>query len=106
MRAAWAQGRNFDPTLLTMSTRTGGFILGEAILGVAKLGEASSVVPMDVDFTSITINEPCTVEDGMFVHREVATCSLTATLPAKVALRGEWIQVAASRKDMLVGFCY
>lgn len=94
MRDAWAHGRNYDPNLLTLSTRTGGFILGEAILGVSKLGEASTVVPIEVDFTSITINEPCTVDDGMFVQREVATCSLSATLPDKVALRGEWIQVA------------
>lgn len=94
MRPAWAHGRNYDPALLTLSTRTGGFVLGEAVLGVSLLGQASSVVPLDMDFTSITINEPCTVESGMFVHREVATCSLTATLPDKTALRGEWVQAA------------
>jgi hypothetical protein len=94
MRPAWRrQGRNFDPTHLDLFTATPGFILGESVLGVDELGGAGPDVEIDATFTSIQISSPTTVEDGLFVHREVETCSLSATLPEKMQLRNRWIAI-------------
>lgn len=93
MRPAWAHGRNFDIDLLTFATATPGFILGEAIIGTSLLGDRGTSVPLGGDFTSVTVNEPTTVDDGMFVHREVMSCQLSATLPDMVAMKGEWLEV-------------
>jgi hypothetical protein len=103
MRAAWAQGRNYDVDLLTISLATPGFILGEAILGTSLLGDRGTDVPFDPDFTSIQIDEPTTVEDGLFVHREVATCKLTATLPEMIELRGRWLTLAYDGVQLFAG---
>lgn len=91
MRPAWAHGRNFDPNNLRFYTASRGFIIGESIIGVDPLGGAGPDVELDVDFTSLSISSPCIVEDGLFVHREVEMCTLTATLPEKLALEGEWL---------------
>lgn len=103
VRAAWAQGRNYDVSLLTVSLATPGFILGEAVLGESVLGDRGTDVPFDADFTSITIDEPTTVEDGLFVHREVATLKLSATLPDMVALRGRWLTLAYDGRTLFAG---
>ncbi|MET9313831.1 hypothetical protein ABZX12_18620 [Kribbella sp. NPDC003505] len=91
MRPAWAKGHNYDPAHLTMYTANPGFIIGESLLGVDPLGGAGADTPIDARFTSITITSPTTVEDGLFVHREVETCNLSATLPEKIDLRNQWI---------------
>lgn len=92
-RPAWAHGRNFDPNNLRFYTASRGFIIGESLIGVDPLGGAGADVELDVDFTSLQISSPTTVEQGLFVHREVETCTLTATLPAKLDLEGEWLIV-------------
>lgn len=93
MREAWASGANFNPANLTFHTASRGFIIGESLIGVDPLGGAGPDVPLDAEFTSMQISSPTTVEDGLFVHREVETCNLTATLPEMVELEGEWIIV-------------
>jgi hypothetical protein len=102
-RPAWQRGRNYDVDLLTFSTATPGFILGEAIIGTSLLGDRGTSVEQDADFTSITVDEPTTVDDGMFVHREVAVCTMTATLPERVALRGQWIELAYDGHQLFEG---
>ena len=91
MRPAWARGHNYDPAHLTMYTANPGFIIGESLIGVDPLGGATADTPLDATFTSINITSPTTVEDGLFVHREVETCNLSATLPEKIDLRNQWI---------------
>lgn len=102
-RPAWQRGRNYDVDLLTFSTATPGFILGEAIIGTSLLGDRGISVEQDADFTSIAVDEPTTVDDGMFVHREVAVCNMTATLPERVALRGQWIELAYDGHQLFEG---
>lgn len=91
MRPAWARGRNYDPAHLQMFTADPGFIIGKSLIGVDALGGAGPDTALPLTFTSITITSPTTVEDGLFVHREVETCSLTATLPDKIDLKNQWI---------------
>lgn len=93
MRPAWQRGWNFDPRNLKFYTANPGFIIGESLLGVDQLGAAGTDTALDATFTSLTINSPTTVDEAGFVHRDVETCTLTATLPAKVNLRGKWIIV-------------
>ena len=93
MRPAWRGRRNYDVADLALFTATPGFIIGESLVGVAPLGAAGSDVAIPATFTGITITSPTTVEDGLFVHREVETCSLSATLPGKVDLRNQYIAV-------------
>lgn len=102
-REAWARGRNYDVDLLTFSTATPGFILGEAVIGESLLGDRGTDVEVDMDFTSITVSEPTTVEDGLFVHREVSFCNITATLPSLLTLRGRWVRVAYDGSDLFEG---
>lgn len=93
MRPSWSRGWNFDPKNLKLYTANPGFVIGESILGVDLLGGAGPDVLLDATFTSITITSPTTVEAGMFVHRDVETCTLTATLPEKIDLRNQWVVV-------------
>jgi hypothetical protein len=93
VRPAWARGRNFDASQLEFYTAEPGFILGEAILGEDSLGGAGPDELLPATFTSLNINSPTTVEDGMFVHRELETCQLSATLPEAMDLRLRWFAV-------------
>lgn len=93
MRGAWAHGANYDRAKLKFYTAQRGFILGEGILGVDKLGGDGAEVELPADFTSLQITEPVTVDNGLFVHREVQTAVLTATLPTKVNLRNQRLVV-------------
>jgi len=94
MRPAWyGHGRNFDPANLRFYTASRGFIIGESIIGVDPLGGAGPDVELAADFTSLQISSPTIVEDGLFVHREAQTVTLTATLPEVVDLEGEWLIV-------------
>lgn len=93
MRSAWARGVNFDAQNLTFYTASPGFIIGESIIGVDELGGAGPDEVLPATFTSLGITSPTTVEAGLFVHREVETCQLTATLPDSRDLRGRWIAV-------------
>lgn len=102
-REAWARGRNYDVDLLRITWATPGFILGEAILGESLLGDRGADVEIEMDFTSITINEPTTVVDGFFVHREVSGCTLTATLPEMVEFEGRWMRIEYDGKELFAG---
>jgi hypothetical protein len=103
MRPAWQRGWNFDPKKLKLYTASPGFVIGESILGVDPLGGPGADVQIAAEFTSITITSPTTVEDGMFVHREVETCTLTATLPAKVDLKNQWIAITYYTEEIYRG---
>lgn len=92
MRAAWASGANYDRSDLEFATASPGFVLGESLLG-DPLGADGVYTPLAADFTSMSIVSPCAVEDGLFVHREVETCNLTATLPDMVELEGLRLRV-------------
>ena len=102
-RPAWAQGRNYDVNLLAVTLASPGFILGDAVLGESELGDRGTDEPFEADFTSITIDEPTTVENGLFVHREVASCRLSATVPTMTALRGRWIKLAYDGAQLFAG---
>jgi hypothetical protein len=93
VREAWAEGVNYDRSQLTFWTADPGFILGEAIIGESLLGTTGADEELDADFTSVVIDSPTTVEDGLFVHREVETCTLTATLPNMLDLRSKRIAI-------------
>lgn len=103
MRPAWARGANYDRAQLEFYTADPGFIIGESLLGVDPLGGAGDDTLIPADFTSLNITSPTVVEDGMFVHREVETCQLTATLPAMVALKGKWIVVNYAGTELYRG---
>lgn len=103
MRSAWARGRNFDPDLLTFAVANPGFIIGESLIGVDPLGGAGADTPLDAEFTGLSISSPTTVESGLFVHREVETCQLSATLPEKVDLENQWIVVKYAGTEIYRG---
>lgn len=103
MRPAWAAGVNYDRAQLKMFTANPGFILGESILGVDPLGGAGADVPLPATFTSIQITSPTTVDDGMFVHREVETCNLSATLPEMIELQNQWIAIKYGTTEIYRG---
>lgn len=90
MKPAWqGNGRNYDATSLTFWSAEPGFILGESKLGETKLGWDGTLTEIPGEFTSVTIEDPTTVENGLFVHREVLTCTLSATIPDKRDLQGK-----------------
>jgi hypothetical protein len=90
VKPAWqGTGRNYDATKLTFWSADPGFILGESKLGEAKLGFDGTLTEIPGEFTSVTIEDPTTVENGLFVHREVLTCTLSATIPEKRDLQGK-----------------
>lgn len=95
--------RNYDISLLTFAVGSPGFIIGEGIIGVTPLGPEVGLSFIGKDFTSLVVNQPCIVEDGLFVHREVESCTLTTTNPAHLDLKGQrlWIQYAT--KTLFLG---
>lgn len=99
----WADGRNFDLNQLSFWTADVGFILGEGVLGETPLGPDGSYVSHGKNFTSITANYPGVVEDGLFVHREVASMELTTTDPSLRALKGKRIYVQYGTKKVFDG---
>lgn len=104
MRPAWARGSNYDRQALKFYTATKGFTIGESLLGGPDLlGADGPDVELQADFTSCTINTPCTVEQGLFVHREVETCQLTGTLPGITALEGKRLAVKYQAFELFRG---
>ncbi|HEY9415278.1 MAG TPA: hypothetical protein VIQ30_10995 [Pseudonocardia sp.] len=94
---------NFDLAALTFYVANPGFIIGQSLIGVDFLGGAGADTPLGGDFTSMSISSPTTVESGLFVHREVETCQLTATLPAMVDLENQWIAVKYQATEVYRG---
>jgi hypothetical protein len=86
-RDTWqARGSNYDPARLEVYTNESGFILGVSKLG-DKLGvDGAEVLLPATSFTGINISTTCSVETGLFVHRDTAVCNLTATMPSHIAL--------------------
>jgi hypothetical protein len=103
MRPAWRGRRNYDATKLLLFTADPGFVIGQSLIGVDPLGGAGSDVVLPATFTGISINSPTTVEDGLFVHREVETCTLSATLPEKVSLRNQWVVIKYGSTEVYRG---
>lgn len=85
----WAGNANYDLGKLTFQVATQGFVLGEGILGESILGGDSAYSVIPADFTSLTVNDPSVVEDGLFVRREVSTATLTSTLPELLEHKGK-----------------
>ncbi len=85
----WAGHANYDLSKLTFKVAAPGFVLGESILGESTLGQDSNYQLVPADFTSLVVNEPSTVEDGLFVRREVTTATLTSTRPELMAHKGK-----------------
>jgi hypothetical protein len=105
---AWAGGPNYDVSALEVYTANPGFVLGESVLGDDVLGEDGGYSLRTADFTSITISDQSTVENGLFVRREVSTATLTSTNPEHLGLKGQrlWITYAggtAVGKTLLMG---
>lgn len=104
MRPAWqGHNRNFDAELLTFWSAAGGFVLGESRLGEDKLGEASEEFELVGEFTAVSFDAPTTVEAGLWVHREVQTCQITATLPDKRDLKGKPLIVRYAGQELFRG---
>lgn len=94
MRPAWAHGRNYDPSKLGFFTAVKAFTVGESLLGGPDLlGVDGPDVTLPATFTSCTISETTTVEDGLFVHRETPVCTVSATLPEVLDLEGQRLAV-------------
>jgi hypothetical protein len=89
----WAGNANYDLSKLTFMVATPGFILGEGVIGEDTLGTDSFYGTIPADFTSLVVNEPSTVEDGLFVRREVSTATLTSTRPELMAHKGKRLYV-------------
>lgn len=85
----WAGNANYDLSKLTFQVATQGFVLGEGVLGESILGGDSAYTVIPADFTSLTVNDPSVVEDGLFVRREVSTATLTSTLPELLEHKGK-----------------
>lgn len=103
MRPAWARGRNYDVSLLKFYTATPGFIIGSSIIGTDPLGGAGTDTLLPATYTSFSISSPTTVEQGMFVHREVETCNLSATLPEAMDLRLHWFAIKYGAAEVYRG---
>lgn len=104
MRPAWVRGANYDRAKLTFWTATPGFIIGRSELGGPDLlGAGGADVQIPADFTSMQISSQTTVEAGTFVHREVETCQLTATLPSMVDLSDQIIAVKYAGTEVYRG---
>lgn len=104
MRPAWHHGRNYDVASLAFSVADRGFTLGESELGGEDLlGEDGTPIALPKTFTQIAVDSKCTVDDGLFVHRETAICSLAATLPAMLDLKGKRLRVSYSGTTLFEG---
>jgi hypothetical protein len=95
--------RNYDIDLLTFWIAEPGFVLGEGILGVNKLGGDEAPVQIDMgQFYSMMIDSPDTV-DGVFVHREVRRLTLNAKVTAPVNYDGKRIIVKYDAVELFYG---
>lgn len=101
MRDSWVNS-NFDRTLLKFYTNESGFILGESKLG-DMLGIDGADVEIDATFTSINVTHSCSVESGLFVHRNVSVCEMTATLPSYIDLMKKRISIRYGSLDVFKG---
>ncbi len=95
--------RNYDIDQLTIQTATPGFIIGQSIIGESVLGPDSNYEQIGRFFTSIIVSQPCTVEDGLFVHREVDSCVVTTTKPEHLDLKGQRIWINYGSKVVFLG---
>lgn len=84
--------RNYDIDKLTFWIAEPGFIIGEGIIGVNRIGGDQAAVQIDPDFYSMTIDSPVTV-DGVFVHREVRRLTLKAKETTPITYEGKRIIV-------------
>lgn len=92
-----------DASLLTFEQWHPGFIWGEAVWGQSAWGADVNAGPFDAQFTSLTIDNPAVVEDGLFVHTDAETAQLTTTVPAHLDLRGERIQILYDGVELFYG---
>lgn len=95
--------RNYDETLLRFWIAEPGFIIGEGIIGVNRIGGDQTPVQINADFISMTIDSPCTVESGLFVYREVRQLTLVARVTAPINYDGKRILVEYNGFDMFYG---
>jgi hypothetical protein len=102
MRPKWAHGRNYDSDLLKIYTNESGFILGVSKLG-DRLGVDGADVEIPAEFTSINISHNCSVESGLFVHKEVSVCTLTATMPEHIDLMKKRLSVTYDGEILFKG---
>lgn len=95
MRPAWlGHDRNYDASKLSFFSAIKAFTIGESLLGGSDLlGVDGPDVELPGTFTSCTITETTTVEDGLFVHRETPVCTVSATLPEVITLEGKRLAV-------------
>lgn len=96
-------GVNYDVALLEFFQFRPGWIWGEAVWGESVWGTDTNAAAIGKTFTSLTINKPCTVEQGLFVHAEPATASLTTTDPAHLALKGQRLGIYYNGIELFYG---
>lgn len=99
----WADGRNYDLAQFKIQTATPGFVIGEAIIGESLIGPDGPYTDITQDFTSMVVHQPTVVEDGLFVHREVDSCTITTTNPNHLELRGQRVRVRYEPKLLFRG---
>lgn len=81
--------KNYDPDLLTFQQYRPGFIIGESVIGESVLGVDVAGPILSNDFTSLQINYPGTIEQGVFVTVDASSAQLTTTDPDHLDLRGQ-----------------
>ena len=89
--------------LLTFDRYRPGFLWGEAVWGQSVWGVDAPAGPLDSDFTSLTINKPGSVEDGLFVRTEAESAQLTTTVAADLDLKGERISISYDGDQLFYG---
>jgi hypothetical protein len=94
---------NYDIDLLQFVQWRPGFIWGEAIWGVSAWGVDTVLTSINKAFTSLVIDQPCVVEQGMFVHTEPPTATLTTTDPDHLTLRGQRLQILYNGQELFYG---
>jgi hypothetical protein len=95
--------RNYDIDKLTFWIAEPGFIIGEGILGFNKLGGDQTPVQIDPYFYSMVIDAPCTVDSGLFVHREVRRMTLNAKVKDSINYDGKRIVVMYGLLELFYG---
>jgi hypothetical protein len=96
-------GVNYDVALLTFSQFRPGWIWGEAVWGESVWGVDTLIGSIGASFTSLTINRPCVVEQGLFVHAEAVTATLNTTDPAHLALKGQRLGIYYNGIELFYG---
>lgn len=94
---------NYDLGKLQFVQWRPGFVWGEAVWGESVWGVDTVLGSINAEFTSLVIDRPGVVEQGLFVHAEPVTATLTTTDPDHMALRGQRLQILYDGVELFYG---